>query len=75
MSTTKKNLYQNQYSHHKHIIKIHHLFIVFILLSLLSLITPNDEETKDNFVVCNKYTCPKNRGEFNDKNECVCIKI
>ena len=55
-------------------IKIHHLFIVFILLSLLSLITPNDEETKDNFVVCNKYTCPKNRGECNDKNECVCIK-
>ena len=54
--------------------QLHNIFIVFIMLSLFCFIKSNDEETKDNLVACNKYTCPKNRGECNEDNECVCIK-
>ena len=48
--------------------------ISLIILSLLSLIKSNDDETKNELVICNKYTCPKSRGYCNENNECVCTK-
>ena len=49
-------------------------FISLIILSSLTLIKPNDEESKKPLVICNKYTCPKSRGVCNEENECVCVK-
>ena len=49
----------------------------FSLILIFSTFIPsqsNDSETNLNLFICNKYTCPKNRGTCNDKNECVCIK-
>ena len=50
------------------------ILICFLIFSSFSFIKSNDDETKKNLIVCNKYTCPKNRGECNEENECVCIK-
>ena len=49
-------------------------FISLIILSLLALIKSNDDETKKDLVICNKYTCPKSSGYCNENNECVCTK-
>ena len=49
----------------------------FSLILIFSSFIPsqsNDSETNLNLFICNKYTCPKNRGTCNDKNECICIK-
>ena len=45
-------------------------FIIFIFYP----VNTNDSETKKSLFVCNKYTCPKNRGTCNEQNECICIK-
>ena len=51
-------------------------FLIFIILTFNSiyLSNSNDSETGQALFVCNKYTCPKNRGTCNENNECVCIK-
>ena len=49
------------------------LYLVLYLFLLFNQVTSNDSETNPSLFVCNKYTCPKNRGVCNEKNECVCI--
>ena len=48
--------------------------ITLIISSSLTLIKSNDNETKKDLVICNKYTCPKSRGYCTENNECVCTK-
>ena len=54
--------------------KLHIIFNALLILSILSFIKSNDEEVEKELIICNKYTCPKNRGVCNEENECVCIK-
>ena len=49
-------------------------FIFLITLISYQSVNSNDSETKKSLVICNKYTCPKNRGACNEQNECVCLK-
>ena len=53
---------------------LYFLFFIFLSLSLFHSINSNDSETNKKLIVCNKYTCPKNRGECNENNECICFK-
>ena len=48
-------------------------FLFFIILTFYP-VNSNDSETHQTLFVCNKYTCPKNRGTCNEKNECICKK-
>ena len=52
-------------------------FKIFIILSIY-LITPikstEESEQKSVLFICNKYTCPNNRGTCNELNECICKK-
>ena len=49
-------------------------FLIIIILSSIIYSKQNDNEIDDQLVICNKYTCPKNRGICNEKNECICLK-
>ena len=53
---------------------LHFLFFIILTFNLILLSNSNDSETGQALFICNKYTCPKNRGTCNENNECVCIK-
>ena len=54
--------------------QLYKYIIALIIFSSFPFIESNDDETNKVLVVCNKYTCPKNRGICNENNECICIK-
>ena len=49
------------------------LTLIFFIILIFYPVNSNDTETKK-LVICNKYTCPKNRGTCNEQNECICFK-
>ena len=53
---------------------LYFLFFIILVFNSMLFVNSNDSETNQALFVCNKYTCPKNRGTCNENNECVCIK-
>ena len=50
------------------------LYFLFFIILIFYPVNSNDSETKKTLIICNKYTCPKNRGTCNENNECICLK-